>query len=458
MAARPRAAGRSRRDERDGAASARSPTLLRRRGLWFGLAAWTIVFGAHLAYGSLMAQPALLASALAGLLLLGSLTIDRNLRRDVSSVSGLFPLFGLFLCVLAIVGLSLTPHAIGGVHPIWAYVGISPGAGTLDRSTTLLEIVKLMGLASFFGLGLLLGADDERAETAVLIFVAFATVFGLWAFFAFTTGAVYQTQRGRLEGTLLSPNTAGTFFGVALTIALGTLARGLRRTSGRARLEAAAPHWAAVMILGVCLLLTLSRTAAFGALASMAAFGLLLLFSGKASLSRASLVALLSAGALLLALVLFGEPLLERFSRVETDGVARAELYALHWEAFRATPLAGVGLGNFDLLHRMLLDAENLQRLWVNRAAHNVYLQWLVEVGLPGALPMFLLIALVLIATILGALRRTRMVHLICALAAANLVVLIHGATDFALQTPSFAMMWSLLLGLQFSLAQSRRG
>lgn len=429
----------------------------RRRGALLSLLAWILVFGAHLAYGSLVAQPALAAGALAGLMVLAALSFSASLRQNLARISGLYWLAGLFALVIIAGLISLTPYGPGGAHPIWAFVGLSPGAGSLDRSATLLELVKLLGLSSFFIIGLMLGADDERAETAILIFLAFACAFALWAFFAFTTGAIYQTQRGRLEGTLLSPNTAGTFFGVALVIAFGALGRRLHKSQGRARLDVVAPFWAAVMILGVCLLLTLSRTAALGAVASLLALGLLLFFSGQASLSRAAWIGLLGTGLVALAVVIFGEPLVERFGRLEADQTARGELYALHWQAFLAAPLGGVGLGNFDILHRTLLDAENLQRLWINRAAHNVYLQWLVEAGLPGAAPMFLLIGVILVGTFAGAMQRTRMVHLICALAAANLVVLIHGATDFALQTPSFAMMWSLLLGLQLALAQSRR-
>ena len=46
------------------------------------------------------------------------------------------------------------------------------------------------------------------------------------------------------------------------------------------------------------------------------------------------------------------------------------------------------------------------------------------------------------------------MTYLLFALIAANLAVLVHGVTDFALQTPSVALMWSYLLGLQFSMSQ----
>jgi hypothetical protein len=51
-------------------------------------------------------------------------------------------------------------------------------------------------------------------------------------------------------------------------------------------------------------------------------------------------------------------------------------------------------------------------------------------------------------------LRRSRMTVIIFALLAADVVVLTHGITDFALETPSFSAFWTYLLGLQFALAQ----
>lgn len=102
------------------------------------------------------------------------------------------------------------------------------------------------------------------------------------------------------------------------------------------------------------------------------------------------------------------------------------------------------------------MTSANVETLWSVRAAHNVYLQWLEEAGLFGALPMFALVGLILILSIRRSLRlRTgRSQH--HALVASNLVVLIHGTADFALQVPSIAAFWAFLLGLQFAFGQDR--
>ena len=41
-------------------------------------------------------------------------------------------------------------------------------------------------------------------------------------------------------------------------------------------------------------------------------------------------------------------------------------------------------------------------------------------------------------------------------LVASSVVVLLHGATDYALQVPSIAASWAFLLGLQFAFTQWR--
>jgi O-antigen ligase len=132
-------------------------------------------------------------------------------------------------------------------------------------------------------------------------------------------------------------------------------------------------------------------------------------------------------------------------------------MFAMHWRAFLAAPIGGYGLGTFDTIHRILMDTSNFSSMWTVRATHNVVIQWLEEAGLMGALPMFGTIAAIMIITLWRGLRRTRMTFVLFALVAANLAVLVHGMTDFALQTPSFALMWSYLLGLQFAMSQGSR-
>lgn len=421
-------------------------------GLAIALAALLVVFAAHLAFGAIRLEAALTAVALTGALLLACLAAP-SLRRDLLAVRALAWPAAFFVLTLAAGLLSLTPYAVGGPHPTWAYLGQGPGSASVDPSATILELIKLMGLGCIFLVGAATGASDERARTAVKLFVLLATLFGLFAFFGFVTDALFQTQHRRLEGTLLSPNTAGTFFATALVVTLGPLMRNLRTAPNRP-LEVGAPYWIALLVLAACLLMTASRGAALGAAAGVLGLVLLLFFAGRASWTRTSLIMMGALVAGFAAVYLFGENLIDRWARWEADAGSRGEMFAMHWRAFLSAPWSGFGLGTFDIIHRTLLDAETLPSMWSVRATHNVYIQWLEEAGLVGATPMFACLAAIIGISLVRGARRSRMTYVLFALIAANLVVLVHGVTDFALQTPSVALMWSYLLGLQFALSQ----
>lgn len=426
------------------------------RDLALPLAGLVLLFAAHLAYGAIRLEATLLTTGLCALLLLACLAVP-GLRRDMLRIGGLTWPAIFFALTLAIGLLSLTPFAPGGPHPVWAYVGQAPGSTTLDPSATIVELIKLGGLACIFLVGLATGASDERARWAVNLLITLACLFGLWAFFAYATSSIFQTQRGRLEGTLMSPNTAGTFFAALLIVCLGPLLRRLRGVDARNALQAGASFTVALLILAACLMLTASRGAALGAAAGVAGLVALLFFSGQASWNRATLILVGGLIAAAGALYVFGGTLVERFAALDEGAAGRGELFAMHWRAFLAAPWSGYGLGAFDTVHRTLIDTHSLEEVWRIRATHNVYLQWLEEAGVIGAAPMFACIGAVLLIATRRAMRRSRMTYVLFALIAANLVFLVHGLSDFALQTPSMAMMWAYLLGLQFALSQGSR-
>jgi O-antigen ligase len=115
----------------------------------------------------------------------------------------------------------------------------------------------------------------------------------------------------------------------------------------------------------------------------------------------------------------------------------------------------GYGLGAFDIVNKLNLSASTFPVEWSARAAHNVYMQWLLEAGLIGAVPMFACIGLVLYRTWRGLSRRRRATGVVRGLIAASAVFLIHGWSDFALQVPAMAALFAVLLGLQLGLANA---
>lgn len=424
---------------------------------WLALAAPVLIFAGHALYGAMLPKTAL-TLALLGALLLGACLATPKLQRELGRIRDLTLPAALFGLVVLVALWSMTPFVPGGPHPVWAYVGIAPGAATLDKSQTLLELIKLLGLACLFGVGLAAGASDERARLTVNVILVLGGAIALWSFLAFAGGRLGPSVN-RLGGTFAGPNTAATLFGALLLLAVAAAVSRARSALSRRRFSSLAPFAGAGLVLAVSLLATASRGGFAATATALLAFGTLQVFSGRTKLSRASVLAVgaLLGGAVLLAF--FGEVLISRLMGQGWELDSRRDIFESHWQAFGGAPWMGYGLGSFDTLNRLLLDARNAADIWNVRAAHNVYLTWLEQAGLLGALPMFAAAGAVMIQSARNALKRSRMTAILFGLLAADVVVLVHGLSDFALETYSMAAFWSFLLGLQFSAAQgsSRR-
>jgi O-antigen ligase len=427
-------------------------------GGWIAIASVLLLFLGHYLYGGLVSDVALVLEIAAALLLCGALLHPR-LRDDLLRLKGLTLPGALFLLTILIALWTLTPWTPGGPHPVWTFVGVRPGASTIDKSATLMEAVKLLGLATFFLVGCAVGARDDRARYAIWLILIVGALYALWAFVGGATGAIYQTGGRRLEAHFHNPNTAGTFFAVLLVLAISELSRKLRSEGRRRSLSGILLFAAPVLIFAVCLLSTASRGAMMAFLGASVLLMVYRLFTGQLKPTRAILGAL--GGGLLLigAVALLGETLIDRLFQSHESAIVRSSIWSLHWRAFLDSPLFGYGLGSAETVNSTLINVSNFPILMNIKAILNLYLQWLEEAGIVGAAPMFLCVAVLIFATARRGATRSRMTGSIAALLAVDAVFLIHGATDFALEVYSMAALWAWLLGLQFAIAQgsSRR-
>ncbi len=413
----------------------------------------------HVLFGANQAAASAWLTAALGLTLAGALVTP--LRRSAAQIEGVGPPVLLFSAVMLAAAWSLTPWGPGGAHPVWAWAGVEPGALTVDRDGTRLEMVKLLGLACIFTLGALQGARRQNAQAVIELIVWIGGVYAAISLITFLAGVQVAEGYGRLTGGFLSANSGGTVFAILIVLSLAVLLRDWRRIHGRdtgRRMTAVAVPTAAMVLSTVCLLLTASRMALVATLvatSTLLAWSLVRQREGRGGIAVAAGLLIVVA----VVLVVGGNDLL--WSRLGQDDPTlggRAELFAVHWRAFVASPLFGWGLGSFDVVNLQMMTAETAPSLWTIRATHNVYLQWLEEAGLVGAVPMFGLVAWVVVVAAWRARRTGAGQTLLIGLVCANLVVLVHGLTDFGLQVPSIAAFWSYLLGLQFGFGQGRGG
>lgn len=368
-----------------------------------------------------------------------------------------WPLALFFGALLLIAVGSLTPAALGGSNPIWTWAAL-PGSSTINRSATLLEVAKLLGLASIFMVGAMQGARTTWGSTTLNMVLGLGAAYATLTLLTFLSGQQVMTG-GRLSGGFLSANSGATVYGVLTVLSLAHLMRKWRRatpTRFADRVIKVALSLSYVSLFAACLILTASRMGVVATAVSAIVFLTWETVSGKA---RPSLPTL-AGGALILligiVLISRGNDLLwTRFDTVDYDSMVRSTIFDAHWSAFLDYPLFGHGLGTFNDVNSQIMTPDNYGSLWLIRAPHNVYIQWLEEAGIIGAAPMFALIAITIAVAAWRVSKLRSSQTLLRGLVAANVVILIHGMTDYALQTPSIAAFWAFLLGLQFAFGRA---
>ncbi|WP_421740074.1 O-antigen ligase family protein [Caulobacter sp.] len=322
---------------------------------------------------------------------------------------------------------------------------------SLDPSATSVDVIVILGFGCLFMLGAIIAATHRAAVRTIRWLVIGGAVFAAWAIWAMEAGMDSAIFAGRLAATYHTANTAGLVFAVLLLLAVYEIMQGLRRTFAGGGGWALLAGWIGVAcVLATALMLTASR----GAIAAFAAAFIVLLISQWLRSGAMNRIALGGVTIVVLAVgVAFGGAFVERLFTAPADAAIRGELFALHWGVFLERPLWGHGLGTFDILNRTHLTADTFPRLWMMRAAHNLYLQWLEEAGVLGALCMGSTLLTAIGLCVVGAIRRKVSSSLLWALFGVDLIFLIHGVSDFGLQTPSVAALFALLLGLQVGLA-----
>ena len=429
-----------------------------------------VLVAAHLVFGANRTDVALEFAVVYGLGFLVLRYLTAWGRAAAARWSGLAVPAVLFVIMMLAAAQAMTPWAVGGPNPVWTYVPSAMPAAVLDRSAVLIEMVKLCGLACLFCIGALIGQDAERGRRFLHIFLIVMGVYAAWAFVSHLAdprtvmGVAKIFHRNRLTASFLSANTAATLLGYVGVLTAALLLERVREASRAGwRLDrvasAGGPALIALAVILVSVLLTASRAGLAATFAGLVIFAIWELFAQPwRKPSRQTLM--IGGGVLVgvIALVFAADLVSSRLANLTTDSAIRRELFDSHWRAFLASPWSGYGLGNFYAINRMIENPINYATLSYVRALHNVYIQWLEEGGLTAALPMFACIAWILGSTALGAHRRRRMTSWMRALVAASAVILIHGATDYALQVPSIAATWACLLGLGFGLANAPRG
>lgn len=271
--------------------------------------------------------------------------------------------------------------------------------------------VYLLGVfAAWTGISALWATDAGEALTSAsrfgLNFLLFPIVFTAlrqkrhvtWLAWTFVGGALLSaafgfvvpqpTEEGRLAGAVGEANELASVLVAAFAVAVGIAIATTRSPAMRTAALAAA----ALCVGGV--FYSLSRS---GLLALMLVALAGVLVAGRWR-GRAAVAALLVAAVGVVWFTSFATPQVrDRITRVE-GGAGRVDLWRIGWRMAEQEPLLGVGAGNFQTSSpRFLLEPGALVRddfvLDRPKQTHNIYLQTLAELGIPGLLLLLAIIA-----------------------------------------------------------------
>ena len=398
------------------------------------------LLAAQLLRGGLAAEWALAATIASAAIL--AIMLARREQEPRFSGDPLFAALEILFPFVLIVALA---------SAVMAWVAGPIRGASLDPSATLVEILLLLGLGCAFLLGA--GFGDDRAQRQFMID---GVIFGVAALAGWALALMALRGEARLSASYVSPNTAGTVFGAVLVLAMNVLASSLRRFAQPGERLAIMARGLACLVLGAALMSTASRGAFVAAtLALIASFAPQFWRRSRGGGMQVSILLVATIGLIVFAFC--GGGLIDRLSASDAQIDSRGPIFALNQALFVRSPLTGYGLGAYDVVNKINLNLNNFAELWSIRSAHNVYLQWLVEGGLVAAAAMFATVALILTRALIGALSDVTERGVLWGLVGVDLVFLVHGFGDFALQTPAVALLWSVLLGLQFGIANRSR-
>jgi len=403
-----------------------------------------VIAGAALFYGSDSAAASLIMSAV------------------------VFVVIGLAIALNAI---EVTNGAIIAIVVLFGFAIASWVSGYFDSAAP--EYATLGAAGAVWLAGRSGGLKAERAETLWRVTLVIGSVIAAYHFFDFilSPDTLYGSPRAyhvsRLSGPFLSANTAATFYGLLSMMALGEFARALKSSTGASSalifIERGAFSSIVLALSVTCLILTASRAGIAFFAASACLFAGWELWSVRSSGGRwgwqstlGPVLGLLAAGVFFFELS--GDQVVERFTYLDQNLDGRNALIEAYWSGISVAPWFGHGLGGFTYANLLIADATNARLLLGQGAAHNVYLQWLLQGGIVGFVAISGVIGAILWSLREGLERRKRQRSYLKSTICIAVFVGLHGWVDYALDVTG--MMWwvAWVLGLGCGIAAGGSG
>ena len=332
-------------------------------------------------------------------------------------------------------------------------------SGLYDPSRACLEYLKLAGVACAFALAFRISLNDEAGRN---LLDAIILMGGGWAAIAIVMhimdpDGIYGIRKvagtGRLQGAFSSPNSAATLFGAIAVLSFGRLLSRFWSIRARQVFERIDPMFAGVWLISLAaLVLTMSRMGVVST--ALATLFLAFILSWRRAPMK-WLITGTAVGSIVMIGVLMTPifAVVQRVKDLNSDGHVRTVIMSEHLKVALHQLWMGSGFGSFNAVNNSILTDANYAYLSPIRAMHNVYLQWLEEVGIIGLVALILVNLAILWPIYQSAQRRQTMGPRLWIILGGYIVFLIHGLTDYAFQEPALELFTAALLGAGFAIA-----
>ena len=343
---------------------------------------------------------------------------------------------------------SLAPAA--WQHPLWAEARAALGqplAGAIGAAPreTLAATMRWLAYGAVFFLAMQAAANERHARLALATIGFAGGVQALYACGLWLAGSEHilwldkWAYLGSATGTFVNRNHFASYLGLSALCLLAWQVLPPPPVWRRLALALLAP-------IGLALLLSHSRA---GLAATAVGLGVFVLLRRSAGRRLDAPWLAIAAGALALAAVFGGAT----FARLEATGredlVDRLALHGAALEGVRARPWLGHGLGSFESAFAAW-RVPALAALPTIDHAHNEYLEWAFEAGLPATA----LLAAMFVAILAPTWRAARAGDATAQAAVAAVALsAAHAAVDFPLQIPAVAIAFALIVGSGFGRA-----
>jgi O-antigen ligase len=412
------------------------------------------------------------AGVVLGLALAGTgLHLLRSGRHWPKSLTFPAVAFSIVIAWMAVQALPFLPAMLH--HPSWAAASDLPGGGaggSIGASPlgAVDSIIRWAGFAAVFlatTLTVATPAEARRAMTVIVLggaAVAAASV-ALRAIGADTYGVPRWAYPDLLAGPFVNPNTFATWLGI---VTVATLA-GLLRFPAEAATEVSARrrdrrailfrvfYTVAFMVLLLALAMTGSRA---GAAATAAGILTVLVVHVHRHGERSIVAGPVAMAIAFVAVLVMGAVLADFLSGVEgtrRDVDNRVAIWRATLAAIADRPILGHGAGAFAQVIPAYFD--EVPQLRTIRQAHNTWLEFIAELGLPVAALWFAALYALMRRITSAAFRRRRYGVPAAAVGAAVLVGL-HALVEFSIQVPAVALVFAAVLGLAHAVARGDEG